>query len=245
MDERLVLPWRESATRLVGLLEQVGDDELRLAVLKQLNRRFGEHGYPGFLKLLLIVAESGHALAQRRLADSLALGLRRGDAPSGVLTSWGATRFWSARQPLHSGMLPGNILGLAPRRQLDPLEYLTVWFSQRTHRPYLGERTYGQSLLRLLELFNTSALARQYYPLKIEADLEGIEGAFTRQTSQRLATLAAGWRQGQPLATLAAAAAESDLSPRQSQSRGHPQLGNAPAVLCRAITEATRRNRSE
>ncbi len=214
VDERLVLPWRESAARLVDLLEQVGDAELRLAALKQLSRRFGEHGYPGFLKLLLIVAESDRSEAQRRLADSIALGLRRGDAPSGVLTSWGATRFWSARQPLHAGMLPGNILGLAPRRQLDPLAYLTVWFSQRTHRPYLSERTYRQSMTRLLELFNTSELARQYYPLKIEADLAGIEGAFTRQTSQRLAILADGWRQGQPLALVAAAAADSGLPPR-------------------------------
>ena len=207
-DERLGAPWRESAARLTQLLERGADDELCLAVLKQLNRRFGEQGYPGFLKLLLIVAESGHGAAQQRLANCMALGLRRGDAPSGVLTSWGATRFWSTQTPLRAGMLPGNIVGVAPRRQLDPVEYLTVWFSQRTHRPYLGELTYRESLTRLLGLFDTSTVARLWYPLKIEADLAGIEGAFTRQTRRRLAVIAAGWKQGQPAGLIAAAAAD-------------------------------------
>ena len=207
-DERLGAPWRESAARLTQLLERDADDELCLAVLKQLNRRFGEQGYPGFLKLLLIVAESGHGAAQQRLANCMALGLRRGDAPSGVLTSWGATRFWSNQTPLRAGMLPGNIVGVAPRRQLDPVEYLTVWFSQRTHRPYLGELTYRESLTRLLGLFDTSTVARLWYPLKIEADLAGIEGAFTRQTRRRLAVIAAGWKQGQPAGLIAAAAAD-------------------------------------
>lgn len=207
-DERLAAPWRESAARLTQLLEQSADEELCLAVLKQLNRRFGEQGYPGFLKLLLIVAESEHAGARRRLADCMALGLRRGDAPSGVLTSWGATRFWSTQTPLRAGMLPGNLLGVAPRRQLDPVEYLTVWFSQRTHRPYLADSTYRECLTRLLGLFNASDGARLWYPLKIESDLAGIEGAFTRQTRQRLEVIAAGWKQGQPVGVIAAAAAD-------------------------------------
>jgi hypothetical protein len=207
-DERFAVPWRESAARLAQFLDRSADEEFCLAMLKQLNRRFGEHGYPGFLKLLLIVAGSEHGIARQRLADCLALGIRRGDAPSGVLTSWGATRFWSVQTPLHSGMLPGNIMGLAPRRQLDPLEYLTVWFSQRTHRPYLGEFTYRDCLTKLLDLFSVSAVARLWYPRKIEADLAGIEGAFTRQTRRRLSLIAEGWKQGQPTAVISAAAAE-------------------------------------
>ena len=206
-DDPLIAPWRESAARLVRLLESSADAELSLAVLKQLTRRFGDHGFPGFLKLLLIVAESSNELAQRKLADAVALGLRRGDAPSGVLTSWGATRFWSDRQPLHAGMLPGNLLSAPPRRQLDPIEYLTVWFSQRTHRPYLSEAAYHQCLLRLLALFNSSPTSRELYPLKIESDLAGIEGAFTRQTRQRLGILVETWKQGQPVTVIAAAAA--------------------------------------
>jgi hypothetical protein len=203
-DAHPAAPWRESAARLAQVLDSSADDELCLSVLKQLNRRFGDHGHPGFLKLLLIVAESSNVRAQRRLADALALGLRRGDAPSGALTSWGATQFWSMQQPLNAGMLPGNLASIAPRRQLDPIEYLTAWFSQRTHRPYLGEATYRGCLERLLRLFDTSPLARQWYPLKIEADLAGIEGAFTRQTRQRLGTLVDAWKQGQPAALIAA-----------------------------------------
>ena len=202
----LAAPWHESAARLAQFLERTSDAEVCLTTLKQLCRRFGDHGYPGFLKLLLIIAASDNADAQRKLADAIALGLRRGDAPSGVLTSWGATRFWSNQTPLRSGMLPGNALGMAPRRQLDPLEYLTVWFSQPTHRRYLGERTYRDCLNRLIDLFNTSEVARYWYPLKIEADLAGIEGAFTRHSRQRLAALAAAWKQGLPVPTIVAAA---------------------------------------
>lgn len=211
MSEELLLaaPWRESAARLAQFLELTDDEELRLAVLKQLCRRLGDHGYPGFLKLLLIIAGSAHTEAQRRLAGAIGLGLRRGDTPSGVLTSWGATRFWATQQPLRSNTLPGNTLGVAPRRQLDPLSFLTVWFSQRTHRPYLSEPTYRDCLASLVSLFDTHPGTRQLYPLKIEADLAGIEGAFTRQTRQRLTMLAEAWKGGQTPAAIAAAAADS------------------------------------
>jgi hypothetical protein len=206
-DQQLAAPWRESAARLSGFLELSDDEELSLTVLKQLCRRLGDHGYPAFLKLLLIVAEGSSVGARQRLADAIALGLRRGDAPSGVLTSWGATRFWST-QPLHSGMLPGNFMGVAPRRQLDPLAYLTVWFCQRTHRPYLSETTYRECLVTLIDLFNCSRAARLWYPLKIEADLAGIEGAFTRQTRQRLGSLADAWKRDLPVMAIASAAAD-------------------------------------
>jgi hypothetical protein len=210
---QLAHPWRESAARLAAFLESTPEEESGLTVLKQLCRRFGDHGYPGFLKLLLIVSESSNSLGKQRLADALALGLRRGDVPSGVLTSWGATRFWALRQPLRSGMLPGNFMGVAPRRQLDPLAYLTVWFCQRTQRPYLSESTYRGALERLVDLCNCSQAARQLYPLKIEADLSGIEGAFTHQTRQRLAALAESWKNGVPTPEIAAAAASDSISP--------------------------------
>jgi hypothetical protein len=62
---------------------------------------------------------------------------------------------------------------------------------------------------KLVNLFNSSSAARQLYPLKIEADLSGIEGAFTRQTRQRLAALADSWKQGLPTIEVASAAAQS------------------------------------
>jgi hypothetical protein len=208
LESQLAQPWRESAARLCEFLELTADEERCLAVLKLLCRRFGDHGYPGFLKLLLILSDSGSSLGKQRLCEAIALGLRRGDVPSGVLTSWGATRFWTAQQPLHSGMLPGNSMGVAPRRQLDPLAYLTVWFCQRTHRPYLSESTYRACVARLVGLFNISRAARQLYPLKIEADLSGIEGAFTRQTRQRLGALADSWKRGLPISEVASAASD-------------------------------------
>jgi hypothetical protein len=207
-DSQLARPWRESAQRLSAFLEVNDDEERSLAVLNLLCRRFGDHGYPGFLKLLLMIGDGPDSVAKQRLADAVALGLRRGNVPSGVLTSWGATRFWASQQSLHAGMLPGNSMGVAPRRQLDPLAYLTVWFCQRTHRPYLSEPTYRTCVVTLVELFNHSRAARQLYPLKIAADLSGIEGAFTRQTRQRLGALAESWQRGQPVQSVASAAAE-------------------------------------
>jgi hypothetical protein len=192
------VPWRESAARLALVLESTADQELCLAVLKQLNRRFGDHGYPGFLKILLIISESTNAGAKRRLADTFAVGLRRGDVPSGVLAAWGAT----------------DVSSSAPRRQLDPIEYLTAWFSQRTYRPCLADATYRECLIRLVELFNTSAHARQWYPLKIEADLAGVEGAFTHQTRERLGILVNAWKQGRPAGAIADAVSAGSVATR-------------------------------
>jgi hypothetical protein len=190
------VPWRESAARLAQMLESTADQELCLAVLKQLNRRFGDYAYPGFLKLLLIISESSNTGAKRRLADTIALGLRRGDVPGGILAAWGATDISSA----------------ASRRRLDPIEYLTAWFSQPTHRPPLPEGTYRECLVQLMELFNISTVARQWYPLKIEADLAGVEGAFTHQTRERLGILVDSWKQGRPPGDIAQAVSASAAS---------------------------------
>jgi hypothetical protein len=196
-------PWRESAARLAQMLESGADQELCLAVLKQLNRRLGDHGYPGFLKILLIISESTNVNAKRRLADTFAMGLRRGDVPSGMLGAWGAT----------------DISSTAPRRQLDPIEYLTAWFSQRTYRPCLADTTYRACLIRLVELFNSSTQARQWYPLKIEADLAAVEGAFTHQTRERLAILADAWKQGRPPGAMAEAVSADPVASRFSAYR--------------------------
>jgi hypothetical protein len=204
----LAQPWQQSAQRLIAFLETTDDPDRTLTVLNLLCRRFGDHGYPGFIKLLLIIGDSAALLAKQRLSDAIALGLQRGNVPSGVLTSWGATRFWASQQSLHAGMLPGNSMGVAPRRQLDPLAYLTVWFCQRTHRPFLSESTYQRCVVTLLDLFNCSRAAREVYPLKIAADLTGIEGAFTRQTRQRLGALAESWQQDLPATRIAASAIE-------------------------------------
>lgn len=185
------LPWQQSAQRLTAFLETTDDAERSLAVLNLLCRRFGDQGYPGFLKLLLIIGNGAATVAKQRLSDAIALGLHRGNVPSGVLTSWGATRLWTSQQ-----------------RQLDPLAYLTVWFCQRTHRPFLSESTYRECVVTLLELFNYSRAARELYPLKIATDLAGIEGAFSRQTQQCLGALAESWQRDLSVERIAAAALE-------------------------------------
>jgi hypothetical protein len=185
------LPWQQAAQRLIAFLETTDDTQRALAVLNLLCRRFGDHGYPGFLKLLLIIGNSAATLAKQRLSDAIALGLQRGNVPSGVLSSWGATRLWTSQQ-----------------RQLDPLAYLTVWFCQRTHRPFLSESAYHGCVVTLLELFNYSRAARELYPLKIAADLTGIEGAFSRQTRRRLGALAESWQRDLSVERVAAAAVE-------------------------------------
>lgn len=205
-DSQLAGSWREAATRLVLGLRGAGGDELRLTVLKRLVRRFGEHGYPGFIKLLLIVAESSDTQAKRQLADTVALGLRRGELPSGQLTSWGATSLWNVGQPVRAGLVSSGAMRAAPRRSLGPIEYLTVWYCQRTQRPYLTEVRYREALTRLIELLNHSPEAQQLYPLKLESDIAaGLEGAFTRQTRERLTALAAEWKKGAAPEAIAAA----------------------------------------
>ncbi|MDT0498227.1 hypothetical protein RM530_12745 [Algiphilus sp. W345] len=193
--------WREAAARLAEGLHQSPDDETRLAVLKRVCRRFGYLGYPGFLKLMLIVADSDNTPAKRDLAAALALALKRHDLPTGQLTSWGTTDLWKASgdntRAISASVLNGQHLGVAPRRSFGPLEYLTVWYCQRTQRPYLSDSGYHDAVVKLVGLLNNSDDARGLYPIKIETDLATEpEGAYTRQTRSRLGTLASAWKRG-------------------------------------------------
>lgn len=211
--------WRLAAGRLAQSLDASSDPGLRLALLKRLTRHFGELGYPGFIKLLLIVAESDDRRAQQQLADTIALGLSRADLPSGELTSWGGSHAWPAAANLQTAMPAHTLSALAgaraPRRLLGPVEYLTVWFCQRTQRPYLSEPRYRETLARLVALIDLSPQARELYPLRIEADLQhGREGSYTRQTRERLAALAAAWKKGLPAAEVAVAATVCDSAQR-------------------------------
>lgn len=196
--------WREAAARLATAIAWTDDQEVKVALLRRLARQLGHIGYPGFLKLLLIIAESDDARAKRGLAETIAFSLNCQDVPGGQLTSWGASQIWSSQQTLSAEMLPGNAMGVAPRRQFGPIEYLTVWHGQRTQRPYLGEGLYRDALSRLIDLIDHSPEARRLYPVKIESDLAaGVEGAYTRRTRERLSTLAQAWRQGHDPETIA------------------------------------------
>lgn len=198
---------QEAAGRLVAALAAHADDEYRLTVLRRLARRLGEDGYPLFLRLLTVVAESRDDDAKRLLADTFGAALRRMDMPGGALSSWGATRLPPPGQALDVNALAGGFFGASPRRLLGPVEYLTVWHLQRTQRVVLDAGAYRQALASLVDLFNHGEAARTLYPQKLAADAADLlEGAYTRVTRDALAAIAGAWQAGKPPEAVAQAA---------------------------------------
>ncbi|MGO1070893.1 hypothetical protein [Lysobacter sp. CA199] len=208
---------RAAADRLISALAAHSDPEYRLTVLKRVVRRLGEERYPLFIRLLGVVAESDDVRAQRLLADTFGTALRRMDLPGGALSSWGATRLPDATGPVAVSSLSGHFFGATPRRQLGPVEYLTVWYLQRTQRTALGAATFRTALSRLIALLNRNEDARTLYPQKLASDAQNeLEGAYTRATRERLAAIAAAWRAGLSPDAVAQAALDADPSPHPS-----------------------------
>ncbi|MBS7458761.1 hypothetical protein [Coralloluteibacterium stylophorae] len=209
---------RESAARLLAALAAHDDREYRLTVLKRFARRLGEDGYPLFLRILNVVAESEDAEAQRLVAETFATALRRMDLPGGALSSWGATRLPESKGPLAASAFSGGFFGAAPRRSLGPVEYLAVWHLQRTQRQELSADGLRTALGRLVGLLNRSDEVRVLYPQKLAADArDELEGGFTRVTRQRLAAIGAAWSAGATPAEVAAAALEERADPDARQ----------------------------
>lgn len=191
--------WLTRAARLAAVLKEVASVDVRLAVLKRLSDRMDDPGYPGLLKLLMTVAESDDLAARQSLAETLAIALQRLDPPTGELTAWGSGSSWNdiAIQPGH--WLDIQTLSNTPVRRFGPIEYLVVWYSQKTQRPYLSQEAYLVSVERLVELINHSPLGKQLYPAKILSDLEhGQEGNYSRRSRTSLTQLARSWQAGEP-----------------------------------------------
>jgi hypothetical protein len=198
---------RTAADRLVSALSAHADPEYRLAVLKRLARRLGEEQYPLFLRIVGVVAESEDERAQRLLAETFGVALRRMDLPGGALSSWGATGLPRHGAPVAASALSGQFFGATPRRMLGPVEYLVVWHLQRTQRTALSADGFRSSLARMIALLNRSDEARTLYPQKLAADAQNeLEGAYTRATRDRLAAIAAAWAAGEPPERVADAA---------------------------------------
>lgn len=189
--------WLCKASHLAAVLKEVGSLDVRLAVLKRLGERMSEPGYPGLLKLLMILAESEDREARQRLAETIGCALQRLDLPTGELTAWGSGAGW---QDLT--IKPGQLFGLqalstAPVRRFGPIEYLVVWYCQKTQRPYLSDEAYVKAVSQLVDLVNQCDLARQLYPAKILADLEhGQEGNYSRRSRDSLTRLVSRWQAG-------------------------------------------------
>lgn len=184
------------------------NDDFRLALLKRVARKLGEdQGYPTFIKLLTTISESSDDNAKRAVAATMAIGLRRNDLPSGILTAWGASRMWQAGTQI-SGALAGQLFGSsAPSRSFGPIEYLTAWLAQGTQRIRLGDEVYAKTLCQLIELINFDADARLLYPRKLEADTQTeLEGIYMRGTRDRLAAIALAWKEGMFAQDIASAA---------------------------------------
>ncbi|GGJ96162.1 hypothetical protein [Luteimonas terricola] len=199
---------RTAADRLVSALAAHADPEYRLAVLKRLVRRLGEERYPLFLRIVGVVAESDDERAQRLLAETFGVALRRMDLPGGALSSWGATGLPDhGGAPMAASALSGHFFGATPRRMLGPVEYLVVWHLQRTQRTALSADGFRTSLARMIAMLNRSDDARTLYPQKLAADAQNeLEGAYTRATRDRLAAIAAAWAAGEPPERVAEAA---------------------------------------
>ncbi|GGX75423.1 hypothetical protein [Saccharospirillum salsuginis] len=189
--------WLPRASRLSVVLKQIESADIRIAVLKRLSERMDDPGYPGLIKLLMIVAESDDRDARRRLADTLGIALQRLDLPTGELTAWGSGSNWN-----DLAIEPGNRLNIqalssTPVRRFGPIEYLVVWYCQKTQRPYLSQTAYLTAVRRLVELINHSEAARRLYPAKILSDLDhGREGNYSRRSRASLAGLARAWEEG-------------------------------------------------
>lgn len=184
---------RDASARMLEVM-QATDEPMRLAVLKRVARSNGEQAYPRFLKMLLIIAESNHDAGKQIIADTFAQGLRSVDLPAGDLTAWGASHLW---QPGHGDSFLAKTLTTAPSRRLGPVEYLTVWYCQKTQRPYLSNEGYQYALSGLIGMINMSKEASELYPRKILNDLSlANEGAYTRSTRTRLKNLADAWLLG-------------------------------------------------
>jgi hypothetical protein len=208
---------RESAARLASALVYNDDAEFRLALLKRVARRLGEDaGYPAFLKLILIIAESDSDPARRAVATTFATALRRADLPAGQLTSWGAGRLRPTASVLPGVAIDSGFFNTSPKRAFGPIEYLTAWSCQRTQRGMLSDETYAAAMERLIALVSVDADAARLYPDKLEADTRNeLEGAYTHATRQRLTAIATAWKNGHPPDRIAAAAisASGDMSP--------------------------------
>jgi hypothetical protein len=197
-----------AAQQLMHALAQSQDEEYRLALLKRIVRRLGPTGYPRFLKLLLTVAQSRDERAKKALADVFAYALRKMDLPGGEMTSWGASSMGADGETMSASALSGVFFSGAPKRAFGPIEYLSAWFGQSTQRRRLSAQSYQDALQALLTLFSYSPQAAALYQQKLEADAKTeMEGAYTRQTRERMRAIAQSWRDGLPPSAIAAQAA--------------------------------------
>jgi hypothetical protein len=212
-----------AAHSLVSLLEAAPHPEDRAQLLLKLSRAVGDPWYPLYIKLLVVIGESAPLAAQAIVADAVAHGLQHGQTAGGTLGSWGVP----VQMPAAIAAASRGFLRMSAARVLDPLAYLTVWFSQSTSRQPLPGETFEKSLTAVLRVFEASAAARSIYQAKLQADVaSAAEGAYSATSLLRLNRLVADWKLAVPAHRIAAAVARLELG-----SPLAPQFGRAPGRL--------------
>jgi hypothetical protein len=176
------------------------DNAYRLNVLKALVLQLGIDAYPALIKILVIVSESSEVAVKIRIAQTFGYAAQCGDLPKGEMNAWGVGRSIAEKtpvEPVTAGNFMRNYWTGTATRGLGPVEYLTVWYSQKTQRPYLTEAVYVDALTKVISLISSDAWAATCYSHAILLDLDTrMEGAFTRQTRLRLTNLANAWQKG-------------------------------------------------
>ena len=176
-----------TVTKLVHALRSATSIDVRIAVLKRVAKQYGDVGYPGFLKLLITIAESENENANRLIADTLFHCLQREDVPSGVLSAWGC-------QASHMDVFTPGTFSRPPNRNLGPVEYLLVWSLQRTQRRKLNLTACAYALYHLLVLVNHNTQSAQLYIARLNQLLSSdIDGTFTANTKHHLGKIVNSW----------------------------------------------------
>ncbi len=186
--------WRLSAARFVNALTLLETLEQKHSLLIHIAKLLEVNDFSGFLKLLLLLAECDDEQAKRECAKTIAYSLKSLDLPVGALTAWGNSQFFSHAANALSANRFSFSSSISPARNYAPIEYLTVWFCQKTHRPYLSETMYFNALEKLLALLKYDDEAYRIYPFYIKNELENSsEGAYISLSRRYLLALVEAW----------------------------------------------------
>ncbi len=210
---------------MVTALESIDHVEDRCAALGKFSRDIGDGWFPVYLKLLIVIGEGAPEHARRLVAEAIAYGMQHGQTTGGTLSSWGIPMPVPAAVASSIGQ---GFLRMSGGRVLDPLAYLTVWFTQSTSREPLERSVYENSLAAVVRLFDASPAARSVYQAKLRADIASApEGTFSSSTLLRLRCLLDGWVAGAAPHLLARDVGRSELTP---PSVRQILLGGGPLV---------------
>lgn len=212
-----------AAGMVVASLEVIDRIEDRAIALGKFSRDLGDGWFPIYLKLLIVIGEGAPEPARRLVAETIAHGMQHGQTTGGTLSSWGIPMPVPAAVASSIGQ---GFLRMSGGRVLDPLAYLTVWFTQSTSREPLERSVFEAAVAAVVRLFDASDAARSVYQAKLRADIASApEGTFSSSTLLRLRCLLDGWAAGVVPHVLARDVARSELTPpsvRQIRLGGGP-----------------------